>query len=204
MEKSALILIEFQKEWLDSNGKLNGLMQDRNQFSFATKAGREALSIARAANMPIAHCGLRFQPGYPELGGGCFATTGLTNIIPKVGTFAIDGTGSQFDTDFTPLDGEFIVYGRTGASGFSGSNLDIWLRNNRISRVYLAGFALHVCIESTFRAGHDLGYQMVILEDACSAFTAEQKRYVLDDVVHHFGERMTNNNFSTAVSCNSK
>lgn len=200
MEKNALVLIEFQREWLDEGGKLNGLMQDRDQFTGAIDAGRKALAIARAAQMPIAHCGLRFQPGYPELGGGCYAKGGLAHVIPKVGTFPADGTGSRFGDGFEPLDGEFIVSGRTGASGFAGSNLDIWLRNNRISRVYLAGFALQVCIESTFRAGHDLGYQMVILEEACSAFTADQKRYVLEDVIHHFGESVSNEDFRKAVS----
>lgn len=199
MDKCALVLIEFQNEWLAEDGKLFNFAKDRPQFDSAIKGGAEILSIARQASIPIAHCGLRFQPGHPELGGGKNAEGGLTKAIPNFQTFPIDGRGSQFASGFDPIEGEFIVYGRTGGSGFAGSNLDVWLRNNRITRVYVAGFALHVCVESTFRAGHDLGYQMVVLEDGCSAFTADQRRHVLEDVVHHFGERMTNMEFAAEL-----
>lgn len=195
--RAALVMIEFQNEWLANNGKINGLMTDRPQFEAAISSGRRALTVARDARLPIAHAGLRFQPGYPEFGGG--SGHGLKAAIPRFGTFPIDGFGSQFAPGFEPQPGEFIAYGRTGASAFAGSNLDIWARSNRIERLYLAGFALHVCIESTFRAGHDAGYDMVILEDATAAFTAEQRGHVLDHVVHHYGQRMTVDAFAQEI-----
>lgn len=197
MSRDALVLIEFQKEWLEPDGKINGFMKDRPQFEAAIEGGRQALVAARQAGMLIAHCGLRFQPGYPEFGGG--HGHGLKAAIPRVGTFPIDGKGSQFGAGFEPALGEFVVYGRTGASGFGGSNLDIWARSNRVTRLYLAGFALHVCIESTFRAGHDLGYDMAIISDACAAFTPEQRAHVLDHVVHHYGEHLTVSEFAHRV-----
>jgi nicotinamidase-related amidase len=197
-QNAALVLIEFQKEWLEPDGKINGFMKDRSQFSGAIEGGRAALAAARSAELPIAHCGLRFQPGYPEFGGG--SGHGLKGAIPRVGTFPIDGVGSQFGDEFQPSPGEFIVYGRTGASGFAGSNLDVWLRGNRIETMYLAGFALHVCVESTLRAGHDLGYEMVVLSDATSAFTAEQRAHVLDHVVHHYGSHVTVEEFAATLS----
>ena len=200
MEKGALVLIEFQNEWLASEGKLYNFAKDRQQFEAAIAGGREILGLARKARLPIAHCGLRFQPGHPELGGGCNATAGLAKAIPNFGTFVADGTGSRFADDFVPLAGEFVVQGRVGSSGFAGSNLDAWLRNNRVNRVYLAGFALHVCVESTLRAGHDLGYQMVLLQDGCSAFTQAQRVHVLDDVVHHYGEHLTNDQFASELA----
>jgi biuret amidohydrolase len=197
MTGSALVLIEFQNEWLHADGKINAFMKDRAQFDEAIQGGRRALDVARRAGLPIAHAGLRFQKGYPEFGGG--TGHGLKAAIPRVGTFPIDGPGSQFAEGFEPSDGEFVAYGRTGASAFAGSNLDVWARSNRITRLFLAGFALHVCIESTFRAGHDLGYDMVILEDATAAFTPEQRAHVLDHVVHHYGERMTVDKFASEV-----
>ncbi|MCC3382126.1 isochorismatase family protein [Paenibacillus farraposensis] len=68
--------------------------------------------------------------------------------------------GSQFGEAFTPEPGEFVVSGRTGASGFAGSNLDSFLRNQEIKKIYIAGYAFHVCVESTLRHGHDLGYEI--------------------------------------------
>ena len=64
------------------------------------------------------------------------------------------------------------------------------MRNQGIDTIFLAGFAMHVCVESTMRHGHDLGYTVVLLEDASAAFNKAQERHVLDDVVHHYGHRV--------------
>jgi nicotinamidase-related amidase len=59
------------------------------------------------------------------------------------------------------------------------------------------GYALHVCVESTFRSAHDLGYNVILIADASAAFTKEQQEYVLNEVIHHFGKKITVNEFTT-------
>jgi biuret amidohydrolase len=188
IKNSALILIEFQKEWLDQDEKLHSLMQDREQFQTAIASAKTVLETARQCEIKIVHCGLGFQAGYPELGK---AQHGLRAAIARNGTFSSNEKGSQFADPFVPQAGEFVVQGRTGSSGFAGSNLDSYLRNQGINQLYLTGFALHVCIESTLRQGHDLGYAVAVVEDACAAFNQHQQQHVLENVVHHFGERIT-------------
>ncbi|GAB4424152.1 MAG: hypothetical protein OHK0015_02580 [Chloroflexi bacterium OHK40] len=193
MNNSALVMIEFQREWLDpSIGKLDRLMQDRAQFARSQEGARRALAAARQYGIAVVHVPCLFKPGYPEIGGGLGG--GLFRAIPNAGTWTSDG--GQFAAGFEPLPGEFVVEGRVGASAFASSNLDIYLRTNRLDTLYLAGYALHVCVESTLRHGHDLGYAMHVLEDACSAFTPEQRRHVLEDVVHHYGHHLTAAHFA--------
>lgn len=188
LRKAAVVFIEFQREWLDDDGKINFLMKDRQQFSDAIDGGRKLLKLARNHKLTIVHSGLRFSPGHPELG---IDGLGLRGVIKRVGTFPIDGKGSQFAPEFAPAAGEFVPQGRTGGSALAGSNLDAFLRANRINDLLICGFALHVCVESTLRAAHDLGYNVWVVEDACAAFTQEQRRHVLEDVVHHYGERIS-------------
>lgn len=197
VKDSALILIEFQWEWLGDDGKIRHLMQDREQFESAIERAKRALEAARRHGLPVVHCGLRFQNGYPELGRGIY---GLRAVIPRVGTFPADGKGSQFVEPFVPQSDEFVVQGRVGGSGFAGSNLDAYLRNQNIDTIYLVGFALHVCVESTLRHGHDLGYNVIVLEDACAAFTADQRKHVLEHVVHHYGEHITVEKFADLLT----
>lgn len=192
----ALILIETQNEWLHENGKLVKLMEDRGLYENSKNGIVNALDLARKTNMYVVHVGLRFQKGYPELANG---NSGLRKAIPNVGTFPLDGFGSQFHESVKPQEGEFIVTGRTGGSGFAGSNLDIYLRNNQIFDIYLAGYATHVCVESTLREAHDRGYNATLLSDACSAFTEEQQHHVLDNVVHHYGEALTVEEFGKKI-----
>lgn len=191
----ALILIECQNEWLSPKGKLQKLIEDKEMFNRSITNIEKVLKFARKNKMPIAHVGLRFQKGYPELANG---KSGLHKVIPLVGTFPQNEFGSQFYDLFQPIEGEFVVSGRVGASGFSGSNLDIWLRNNKIEDIYLVGYATHVCVESTLRDSHDKGYNTFLISDASSAFNRMQQDYVLNEIVHHFGEHLPTEKFINA------
>lgn len=188
----ALLLIECQNEWLSTQGKLQKLIEDKEMLYKSVKNISKVLEHARELNIAIAHVGLRFQKGYPELANG---KSGLNKAIPSFGTFPLHEFGSHFFSDFLPLEKEFVVTGRTGSSGFAGSNLDIWLRNNKIDDVYLTGYATHVCVESTFREAHDKGYNPILISDATSAFNKMQQDYIIKNIVHHFGQCITTNEF---------
>ncbi len=191
--KSALILIETQNEWMHTDGKLyKALVKDKEMMQTSIENIEKALDYARKNNIEIIHVGLRFEKGYPELANG---KSGLRKAIPNAGTFPINGFGSQFYETVKPIEGEFVVTGRVGASGFTGSNLDVYLRNNKIENLYLVGYATHVCVESTFRDGHEKGYNTYVISDATSAFKKVQQEYFLSEIVHHFGEHLTTSEF---------
>lgn len=191
--KSALILIETQNEWMHTEGKLyKGLVKDKEMMQTSISNIEKALDYARKNNMEVIHVGLRFEKGYPELANG---KSGLRKAIPNAGTFPIDEFGSQFYETVKPIEGEFVVTGRVGASGFTGSNLDVYLRNNKIENLYLVGYATHVCVESTLRDAHDKGYNTYVISDATSAFNKVQQDYFLGEIVHHFGEHRTTSSF---------
>ena len=82
--KSALLLIEGQNEWLSPQGKLQRLIEDREMFDQSAKNIEKALQHARSIDMPVAHVGLRFQAGYPELANG---KSGLRKAIPVLAPF---------------------------------------------------------------------------------------------------------------------
>lgn len=191
--KSALVLIETQNEWMHPDGKLyKALVSDKKMMSESISNIEKALLYARNNNIEVIHVGLRFEKGYPELANG---KSGLRKAIPNAKTFPINEFGSQFYETVKPIEGEFVVTGRIGASGFSGSNLDAYLRNNKIENLYLVGYATHVCVESTLRDAHDKGYNSFVISDATSAFNRMQQDYVLNEIVHHFGEHLTTSEF---------
>ncbi|MBY0612173.1 MAG: cysteine hydrolase [Beijerinckiaceae bacterium] len=184
IRSTALVMIEFQREWLDpAVGKLNSLVADKTALRASADAAKRLLAAARAAAIRIVHVPCLHDAGYPEIAGGL--AHGLFAAIPRARTW-IDA-GRPFADGFEPGPGEFVVSGRVGASAFAHSNLDIHLRAHNIKRLIIAGYALHVCVESTLRQAHDLGYDATIAEDACASFTDAQRRHVLEDVVHHFG-----------------
>lgn len=192
--KSALILIETQNEWMHKDGKLyKALVTDKEMMHSSITNIEKVLDYARKNNIEVIHVGLRFEKGYPELANG---KSGLRKAIPNAGTFPINEFGSQFYETVKPIKGEFVVTGRVGASGFTGSNLDVYLRNNKIENLYLVGYATHVCVESTLRDAHEKGYNTFLISDATAAFNRMQQDYVINEIVQHFGEHLTTGEFS--------
>jgi nicotinamidase-related amidase len=183
-------MIEFQNEWLDPAGKLCGLFQDQELLTTTVRNASNALLSARNAGLHIVHTTMGFSRDYRELGHTDF---GMRGAIAHHQTW--QGHSRAHASGFSPQNDEFVVDRKVGASAFASTALDLYLRNNAIDRIYLAGFALQVCVSATGWAAHDLGYEVVVLEDACAAFNREQQTFVLDNLVHHFGKRLSTTSF---------
>lgn len=189
-DRTALIFIEFQREWLDPDGVLfTKLVTDQDAFRTAEREAARVLDAAREYGWNIVHAGLdlRHDPSYQVFAAGS-GVSGLRAAIPAAGTWT--GAGADYVAPFVPRAGEFEIRGRTGASVLRNSTLDAYLRNNRIDTVFLLGFATHVCVESTLREAHDCGLNAIVITDGCAAFTESQHKHVLEHVLHHFGEGM--------------
>ena len=184
---TALIFIEFQNEWLSPQGKLRTmLVEDDVAFASAIKQGKALLEKGRASNALVIHVCLRPDGAYRVLGQ---AKYGLRAAIPHARTWQHEM--ADIHHDFMPLPGELVITERTGASAFAGSMLDSVLRNNHIDTLYLAGFASHVCVESTLRQAHDIGYETCVVTDATAAFNGKQQDYFETQILHHFGKGIT-------------
>ncbi len=185
--RTALVFIEFQNEWVASEGTLRQLLvKDEEQFQTAIDNAARILEAAREAGWTIAHAGLdlRRDATY-QIFGDASRALGLRRAIQNAGTWT--GDGARFPEPFTPRPGEFVVAGRSGASVLTNSTLDAFLRNNDINTVVFMGFATHVCVESSLRQAHDLGYNAYVVTDAVGAFEDHQNTYFRDQVLHHFG-----------------
>lgn len=67
-------------------------------------------------------------------------------------------------------DGDLEIVKRT-IGAFQGTDLDQRLRERGVRTLVFGGIATNLGVESTARAAGDLGYDLVFVEDAMSAFT---------------------------------
>jgi nicotinamidase-related amidase len=65
---------------------------------------------------------------------------------------------------------------------FAGSNLEQQLKSRGIDTVVLTGISTNVGVESTARQGTGLGFAFVVVEDACSAQSAEHHRFAFENI----------------------
>jgi len=85
---------------------------------------------------------------------------------------------AKFFKDVTPAKGE-LVLPKTNGGAFTGTNLDFVLRNMDIDSVIVTGFLTDQCVLATVIHGADLGYDVVLAEDACTGTTKENHEAVV-------------------------
>lgn len=189
--KSALVMIEYQNEWVADEGTLRHLLvKDEALFKSAIEQSKVLLATARKEGVTVIHVTLKPDAQYRVFGDAEF---GIRAAIPNAKTWK--GDMQSIHRDFMPMANEHVITERTGVSGFAGSNLDSFLRNNGIDTIFLAGFATHVCVESTLREAHDKGYRTFVVTDATGAFTQSQQSYFENEILHHFGHGVKSTQF---------
>ena len=65
---------------------------------------------------------------------------------------------------------------------FAGTDLEQELKSRGIDTVVLTGISTNAGVESTARQGTGLGFAFVLVEDACSAQSAEHHRFAFENV----------------------
>ncbi len=84
-------------------------------------------------------------------------------------TLAPGQPGNAFRPGFEPRDGEPLVSKSVNAA-FIGTDLDLRLRRLGIRTVVVFGISTDMCVSTTIRVGANLGYEMILVEDACDCF----------------------------------
>jgi len=74
---------------------------------------------------------------------------------------------SAFHPDVAPAEGERVFH-KDEVSAFNGTGLLAYLRDNGVEKVVVCGMMTHMCVEAAVRAAHDLGFECVLVGDACA------------------------------------
>ena len=82
--------------------------------------------------------------------------------------FLVKGdSGSDIHDSVAHFVGEPIVY-KHEPNSFLNTNLLEILREWETERVVICGMMTHMCVDATARAAADLGFQVIVAEDACA------------------------------------
>lgn len=142
--KSALLIIDMQmlmQERLDSG-------RDHVNSHASEKIANLAKAF-RTAGRPVLH--VRHQE-----------SDRASPLHPDAATFGVMPCAEA-------LDGE-PVFLKTSSSAFATTALEAYLRQEGISELVVVGAVAGFCVNSTVRAGCDLGFEMTVVEDAVLGF----------------------------------
>ncbi|NRG31505.1 cysteine hydrolase family protein [Niallia circulans] len=80
-----------------------------------------------------------------------------------------------------------IVVKKHRYSGFVHTRLESILKTLKIETLIMTGVSTNLCVESTAREGFMLDYHIVLLKDACAAFSQAEHDMTLKTVDTYFG-----------------
>jgi nicotinamidase-related amidase len=146
----------------------------------------------RAAGAPVVLVRIGFSDGLPEL------LRQPTDDPPPVGARLPPGWGDQ-PAELEAAEDDIQIVKRQW-SAFYGTELDLQLRRRGIATVVLGGIATNFGVESTARAGWELGYAMVLAEDAMSAPAAEMHAFAIQRIFPRLGRVRTSAEVLTALA----
>jgi len=88
-------------------------------------------------------------------------------IDPDAAFFVKGTSGSDIHDTVAHFDGEPIVY-KHEPNSFLNTSLHELLKEWEIERAIICGMMTHMCVDATARAAGDLGFQVIVAEDACA------------------------------------
>jgi nicotinamidase-related amidase len=133
----------------------------------------------RTAGAPVVLVRMGFSDGFPDM------LRQPTDQPPPIGDSLPEGWWEQpAELEAAPTDIQ-ITKRQWGA--FHGTELDLQLRRRGIATLVLGGIATNFGVESTARCGWELGYAMVLAEDAMSAPAVDMHEFAVQRIFPRLG-----------------
>lgn len=173
IKRTALVIIDMQRDFLEPGGFGETLGNDVSLLSAAVGPCKKLLEAARAKRMLIVHTREGHRPdmtdvhkaklerGHPSLRIG---------DMSRMGRILIRGeAGHDIIPDLYPKPGEPII-DKPGKGAFYATDLHLMLQSRNIESLIVCGVTTEVCVHTTVREGNDRGYRCVVPGDCCGSY----------------------------------
>lgn len=194
--KTAVLLIEYQNEFVSAGGKLHDAVDPCMIHNNMLANTLDLVDYCRKNNVRIIHAPITFSSDYKELSSNSY---GILNNVKNGNCFQAKEWGGQIIDSLTPLSNENIVAGKTGLCGFASTNLDFILRQNNITNLAICGFLTNCCVESSMRTAYEKGYNVFTLTDCCAATSVDEHECAIKYTFPMFSKPVSYKEFISLV-----
>ncbi len=176
MAKTAFVIIDMQRDFLEPNGFGESLGNDVSLLRTAIAPCAAMLQSARTNGVLVIHTReghrpdmtdaplAKVQRGSPSKRIGDRGPMGRILIRGEAGHGIID--------ELAPAAGEPVL-DKPGKGAFYQTDLELMLRNRRIENLLIAGVTTEVCVHTTVREANDRGFRCIVLGDCCGSYFPE-------------------------------
>jgi len=75
--------------------------------------------------------------------------------------------GFEIHKNVEPVSNEKVIT-KVEVNSFQKTDLLEYLKSNNINRLIIIGMQTQMCLEAAVRAGHDFGFECIVVQDACA------------------------------------
>ena len=151
--RPALVVVDFCQAYLDEQSPLYAGVED------ARASCVRVLAAARAAQIPVLHTRVEFQPGGAD-GGVFFRKVGALECFVRGNPLGDYGEGLE------PAEDETVVV-KQYASGFFGTSLASTLTSLGIDTLIITGVSTSGCVRATALDACQHGFVPIVVREAC-------------------------------------
>lgn len=165
MTRTALIALHYQNEVLHPEGRIKvGMAETSDRRERLKDRAAALLAFARGAGIPVISVRIAFRPDHADVIQNCR----IFRDVVKNGAMVDGSWGAEFHEGLGPLPGEHVVK-HTRTNAFFGSQLEEVLRTLDARKLIVAGIATNSVVATTVAHAADVGYEVMVAEDACSS-----------------------------------
>ena len=135
------------------------------------------LDAARRAGARIVHCTAQFRP---DRAGSATNAPLLAVMLRNPGHLVVDSDAAQVMPELDPQPGDVISPRAHGLSPFTGTSLDVTLRNLGVRTVVATGVSVNIGVFGLVLEAVNLGYSVVLATDCVTGVPAEYAAAVVD------------------------
>ncbi len=179
---SALVMIDFQRDFVDPGGFGEALGNDVSLLRKAVPPAERVLKAARQAGIFVLHTREGHRPDLADCPPAKKARgrlkTGIGDKGP-MGRILVRGEyGHDLVKELAPIPGEPVV-DKPGKGAFYATDLDAILKNRGVRQLVVCGVTTEVCVQTTVREANDRGYDCLVLSDCVGSYFPEFQQAAL-------------------------
>jgi biuret amidohydrolase len=175
-ERTALLIIDMQRDFLEAGGFGESLGNDVSRLQTAVAPCQAVLSAARGLGMRVIHTREGHRPDLSDAPPFKVERGDPKNRIGApgpMGRILIRGEpGHDIIPELYPLRDEPVI-DKPGKGAFYQTDLELMLRNQMIDTLFVCGVTTEVCVNTTVREANDRGFRCIVLSECCASYFPE-------------------------------
>ena len=172
-ERTALIIIDMQRDFLEPGGFGEALGNDVARLLVAVDPCRMVLDAARRRGPLVIHTREGHRPDLadaPPIKVERGASSLRIGAPGPMGRILVRGEpGHDIIAALYPVPGEPVI-DKPGKGAFYQTELELMLRNRGVENLLVCGVTTEVCVNSTVREANDRGLRCIVLGDCCASY----------------------------------